>query len=174
VIPGRLDPTRAAGLPERAERVVGDLGEPATLTPAFAGVDKLFLLTQGIGTDHTDHAIAAAQAAGLNHIVHLSSLNVLGDPMPAMGRWHHEREEIIRASGIPVTFLQPGGFTTNALEWVPTMAVASGFPRHVSGSGSGSPTCAATAFQRLDGGSSLASRRSRPLRAARPGRPGRR
>jgi uncharacterized protein YbjT (DUF2867 family) len=114
-------PDRAAGLPDRAERTVGDLGEPATLTPAFYGVDKLFLLTQGIGTDFTIHAVAAAQAAGVSHIVHLSSSHVLLDPIPAMGRWHHEREEIIRASGIPATFLRPGGFMTNALDWLPTI-----------------------------------------------------
>src|SRR4051794_16543707 len=98
------DPARAAGLSERAERAVGDLGEPSTLTPAFAGVDKLFLLTQGIGTDCTTAAVAAAQAAGVSHIVHLSSLHVTLDPLPAMARWHHEREEIIRASAIPATF----------------------------------------------------------------------
>ncbi|MEV6866058.1 NAD(P)H-binding protein [Streptosporangium subroseum] len=115
------DPARAAALPRRAERAVGDLGEPSTLTPAFDGVDKLFLLTQGIGTDYTAAAVAAAKTAGVSHIVHLSSTNVLGDPMPAMGRWHHEREEIIRNSGIPVTFLRPGGFMTNALDWVPTI-----------------------------------------------------
>ncbi|MEV4244543.1 NAD(P)H-binding protein [Streptosporangium canum] len=115
------DPARTAALPKRAERAVGDLGEPSTLTPAFDGVDKLFLLTQGIGTDYTAAAVAAAKAAGVSHIVHLSSTNVLGDPMPAMGRWHHEREEIIRASGIPVTFLRPGGFMTNTLDWVPTI-----------------------------------------------------
>jgi uncharacterized protein YbjT (DUF2867 family) len=115
------EPARAAGLPERAERVVGDLDEPATLTAAFTGADGVFLLTPGIGTRHTVHAVAAARAAGVGHIVHLSSFNVLGDPMPAMGRWHHEREEIIRASGIPATFLRPGGFMTNALEWAPTI-----------------------------------------------------
>ncbi|MFD8686023.1 NAD(P)H-binding protein [Streptomyces sp. NPDC059651] len=115
------DPARATGLPERAERLVGDLNEPATLTPAFDGVDKLFLLTPGIRIDHTALAVAAAEAAGVSRIVHLSSFNVLGDPMPAMGRWHHEREEIVRASGIPATFLRPGGFMTNALDWVPTI-----------------------------------------------------
>jgi uncharacterized protein YbjT (DUF2867 family) len=115
------DHARGAGLPERADQVVGDLGEPLTLTPAFDGVSKLFLLTQGIGTDFTAHAVAAAKAAGVRHIVHLSSFNVLGDPMPAMGRWHHEREEMIRASGIPVTILRPGGFMTNALDWVSTI-----------------------------------------------------
>jgi uncharacterized protein YbjT (DUF2867 family) len=115
------DPARAAGLPERAERTVGDLGDPATLTPAFKGVDKLFLLTQGIGTDHTTTAVTAARAAGVRHIVHLSSAHVTLDPIPAMGRWHHEREQIIRASGIPATFLRPGGFMTNALDWLPTI-----------------------------------------------------
>lgn len=115
------DPARAAGLPERAGRAVGDLGEPATLAPAFAGVDRLFLLTQGIGTDYTAAALAAAEAAGVRHIVHLSSFHVGFDPMPAMGRWHHERELLVRACGIPATFLRPGGFMTNALDWLPTL-----------------------------------------------------
>jgi uncharacterized protein YbjT (DUF2867 family) len=115
------DPARAAGLPERAERMVGDLGERATLAPAFKGVEKLFLLTPGIGVDHAAAAIAAAKAAGVRHIVLLSAFTVLGDPMPLMGRWHHEREEIVRASGISATFLRPGGFMTNALDWAPAI-----------------------------------------------------
>ncbi|MFD6420728.1 NAD(P)H-binding protein [Streptomyces sp. NPDC060198] len=115
------DPARAAGLPARAERVVGDLGEASTLTAAFAGVDRLFLLAQGIGTDHTAAAIAAAGTAGVRHVVHLSSLHVTFEPLPAMARWHHEREEIVRASAIPATFLRPGGFMTNALDWLPTI-----------------------------------------------------
>jgi uncharacterized protein YbjT (DUF2867 family) len=100
---------------------VGDLSAPATLSAAFAGVDRLFLLTPGIGLDHTGHALAAARSADVRHIVHLSSFNVLGDPMPAMGRWHHAREQAIRASGVPATFLRPGGFMTNAFDWLSTI-----------------------------------------------------
>lgn len=115
------DPARAGGLPARAERVIGDLGKPETLTPAFAGVDKLFLLTQGIGTDYAAFAVAAAKAAGVSHLVFVSSYSVLSEPLPAMARWHHEREEIIRASGVPATILRPSGFMTNALDWLPTI-----------------------------------------------------
>jgi uncharacterized protein YbjT (DUF2867 family) len=115
------DPIRAADLPERVERVVGDLDEPASLASAFAGVERLFLLVPGIGLEHTEHAIAAAKAAGVRQIVYLSSYAVIGDPIPAMGRWHHERERLIRASGIPATFLRPCGFMTNAFDWLPTV-----------------------------------------------------
>jgi uncharacterized protein YbjT (DUF2867 family) len=115
------DPIRAADLPERVERVVGDLDEPASLASAFAGVERLFLLVPGIGLEHTEHAIAAAKAAGVRQIVYLSSYAVIGDPIPAMGRWHHEREQLIRASGIPATFLRPCGFMTNAFDWLPTL-----------------------------------------------------
>ncbi|MET7993149.1 NAD(P)H-binding protein [Amycolatopsis sp. NPDC005232] len=109
------DPARAADL--RAEVVAGDLEDPSTLPAVFAGVERFFLLTPGLGTSGVANALAAAREAGVRHVVHLSSSNVLGHPMPMMGRWHHEREELVRASGIPFTILRPGGFMLNALEW---------------------------------------------------------
>ncbi|WP_330256758.1 NAD(P)H-binding protein [Nocardia sp. NBC_00565] len=115
------DPARAVGLPERAERVVGNLDDPATLGAAFDGADALFLLVPGIGLDHAVAAVAAARAAGIGHIVQLSSFHAAIDPMPAMGRWHHEREQVVAGSGIPVTVLRPGGYMTNALEWAPVI-----------------------------------------------------
>lgn len=115
------DAGRAKDLPGQAERVIGDLDDPASLRAALAGATKLFLLVPGVGLQHTEHALSAAQDAGIAHIVLLSSFNVLGDPIPAMGRWHHEREEMIRASGVPFTFLRPGGYMTNALDWLSTI-----------------------------------------------------
>lgn len=111
------DPQRAADLPQRAERAVADLEDAASLKAAFDGADRLFLLTQGSGTAQAENAVAAAQAAGVEHIVHLSSFHAGFDPVPAMGRWHRDREDAIRASGIPATFLRCGGFMTNALDW---------------------------------------------------------
>lgn len=117
---------RAMDVPASARRFVGDLGKPETLAPAFEGVDKLFLLTQGIGTDYAAHALAAAKAAGVRHLVFVSSYAVAPEylrdaPLPAMARWHHEREVMIRESGIPATVLRPGGFMTNAFDWLPTL-----------------------------------------------------
>ena len=132
------DPAGAAGLPASAERVRGDLDDPGTLAPAFAGASRLFLLTPGIGIGHVRHAVAAARAADVRHVVHLSSFNVLGDPMPAMGRWHHEREQIIRASGLPATFLRPGGFMTNAFDWLPAIR-AGGYVLDPAGPGRYAP-----------------------------------
>lgn len=111
------DPVRAAGLPAAAARVIGDLDDPKSLKPAFDGVDRLFLLTPGIGTSQAANAVAPASAAGVGHIVLLSSIFAGGDPVPAMGRWHHERERAVLASAIPATILRPGGFAANALEW---------------------------------------------------------
>jgi uncharacterized protein YbjT (DUF2867 family) len=100
-----------------AEQQLGDLDGPLDLH----GIDKVFLLVPGTGLDHTAKMITAARAAGVQHVVLLSSYAVLGDPIPAMGRWHHEREQLIRDSGIPGTFLRPTGFMTNAVDWLPTI-----------------------------------------------------
>ena len=107
---------RKAGLPHG---VVGDLDDTSTLKRAFEGVTKVFLLAPGIGLEHTANILEAA--TDVEHIVYLSSYAVLGKPLPAMGRWHHEREQLIRASGIPATLLRPTGFFTNTFDWLPTV-----------------------------------------------------
>ncbi|WP_062989055.1 NAD(P)H-binding protein [Nocardia anaemiae] len=114
------DPARVADS-GRGELIVGDLDDPRSFPPAFDGADALFLLVPGIGLQHTIDAVNAARAAGVRHIVQLSSFNAMGDPVPAMGRWHRERERVVAESGIPATVLRPGGFMTNALAWARTI-----------------------------------------------------
>jgi uncharacterized protein YbjT (DUF2867 family) len=101
-----------------AGQQVGDLDGPLDLH----GIDKVFLLVPGTGLDHTVNVVTAARAAGVRHVVLVSSYAVLGDPIPAMGHWHHEREQLIQNSGIPATFLRPTGFMTNAFDWLPTIS----------------------------------------------------
>ncbi|MEV0792879.1 NAD(P)H-binding protein [Kribbella sp. NPDC050459] len=117
-----------------AEQVVGDLGGPLDLR----GVDTLFLLVPGTGLEHTANVLAAARHAGVRRISYLSSYAVLGDPVPAMGRWHHERERLIADSGIAATFLRPTGFMTNVFDWLPTIR-AGGYVLDPIGPGRAAP-----------------------------------
>ncbi|WP_432885447.1 NAD(P)H-binding protein [Kribbella sp. CA-245084] len=117
-----------------AEQQIGDLDGPLDLH----GVDKVFLLVPGTGLDHTVNVVAAAREAGVRQFVYLSSYAVLGNPIPAMGHWHHEREQLIRNSGIPATFLRPTGFMTNAVDWLPTIR-AGGYVLDPIGPGRSAP-----------------------------------
>jgi uncharacterized protein YbjT (DUF2867 family) len=115
------DPARADNLPAAVERVVGDLADPATLPPALDGVDRLFVLVPGIDHTPVDHLLTAARAAGVRRLTYLSSYAVGIDPLPAMGRFHHEREQLVASHAIPATILRPGGFMTNTLDWLATL-----------------------------------------------------
>ncbi|KUL54467.1 NAD-dependent epimerase [Streptomyces sp. NRRL F-4489] len=125
------DPEKAV-LPDGVEAVRADLSDPATLPAALDGVEKVFLYAdaKGIGG-----FLAAAEAAGSPHIVLLSALGVeTGDPSnDPIVRMHRAAEAALRGSGLPWTFLRPGAFATNTLQWAPairaTGVVRAPFPR---------------------------------------------
>jgi uncharacterized protein YbjT (DUF2867 family) len=108
------DERKVAHLDKRIERVVGDLDKPETLVPAVKGVERIFLVTYE--TQQDINVIEAAQRAGVRHIVKLSTLEAT-DHKIQVGKWHYEREELIRASGLDWTFLRPGMFMSNSIEW---------------------------------------------------------
>ncbi len=114
------DIAKATRLPAATDVVVGDLTDISSLLQAYRGADSLFLLVPGIDHEAARTALAAAEQARIGRIVYLSSYAVGVTPLPPMGRWHHEREELIRASKIAATFLRPGGFTTNTFDWMQT------------------------------------------------------
>jgi uncharacterized protein YbjT (DUF2867 family) len=61
---------------DRVDVVLGDLEEAATLSPALAGVDVLFLVNSGHGLDLRDGAAAeVAKHAGVKRLVKLSSID---------------------------------------------------------------------------------------------------
>jgi uncharacterized protein YbjT (DUF2867 family) len=101
---------------DRVDIVEGDLGNDASLRRALEGVDKLFLVNSGPQIPVRDEIAAdAAKAAGVRHLVKLSSMDVQHGL--AIGAWHERGEAAIRASGIPFTFIQPTGFMSNLLAW---------------------------------------------------------
>jgi uncharacterized protein YbjT (DUF2867 family) len=61
-----------------------------------------------------------AKEAGVKHIVMLSSLGAQSGGSK-LGVLHREKEELVENSGIPWTFVRPGMFMTNTLQWNPTI-----------------------------------------------------
>jgi (4-alkanoyl-5-oxo-2,5-dihydrofuran-3-yl)methyl phosphate reductase len=117
----------------RVDIFVGDLADPAALTVALEGVDELFLVNSGPEIPTRDeHAAKAAKAAGVRHLVKLSSLDV--KQSLAIGAWHERGEAAIRASGVPFTFLRPTGFMSNLLAWA-TSIQREGVVRAATGEG---------------------------------------
>lgn len=96
---------------------VGDLEKPgSSLATALAGIDGVFLVTDGPDLDLRDRAVAgAAKSARVRHIVKLSTLDVRTGV--GTGPWHERGEVAIRESGVAFTFIQSAGFMLNALGW---------------------------------------------------------
>lgn len=111
-------------LPPEVDVRRADLTDPRTFEHAFHGVEKVFLYTQPAAMDGV---MAAAKAAGVRHAVLLSSLAVAGpDPDHWIARWHRAAEDSIERSGLSWTFVRPGAFAANSLQW--TQSIKAGEP----------------------------------------------
>jgi (4-alkanoyl-5-oxo-2,5-dihydrofuran-3-yl)methyl phosphate reductase len=108
------DEKKVAHLDPSIERSVGDLNDPGTLVRAMRDVDRIFLVTYETRQDI--NVLEAAKQAGVRQIVKLSTLEATAHKIQ-VGKWHFEREELIRASGLDWTFLRPGMFMSNTIEW---------------------------------------------------------
>jgi uncharacterized protein YbjT (DUF2867 family) len=128
------DATKALALfGDCVDILVGDLAEPASLQSALEGADELFMVNSGPQIPARDELAAkAAKAAGVRHLVKLSSMDVQHGL--AIGAWHELGEAAIRASGIPFTFVQPTGFMSNLLAWA-TSIKSEGMVRASTGEG---------------------------------------
>ena len=113
------DASKLSALDGRVEIAVGDLGKPETLESAFEGVERLFLVTAS--TQQDQNVLNAAKDAGVRHVVKLSTFEAVDPLMAEHVKWHREREELIRASGLAWTFLRPTMFMSTALDWAETI-----------------------------------------------------
>jgi uncharacterized protein YbjT (DUF2867 family) len=118
------DPARLPSPGPTVDVVVADLDRPDTLRAATAGGERLFLLSPGPDVPAQDRAqIEAARAAGIRHVVMVSSLGAeLGGI--AGGGPHLAGEALLRESGLAWTILHPSEFMSNTLWWRPTIEAA--------------------------------------------------
>ncbi|MER5862041.1 NAD(P)H-binding protein [Kitasatospora sp. NPDC002040] len=117
-LPVRAASARPAELtvPAGVETAELALDRPETFEAALRGVRQVFLYPEPAGIHEL---IAAGEAAGVEHVVLLSSSSVLGpdaehDPLAS----HSLRvERALAASSLACTFLRPDAFASNALGW---------------------------------------------------------
>ena len=98
------------------ELVQGDLGDPASLDGAFAGVSRAFVVTavdQRAGEWHRN-ALDAAGRSGRPHVVKFSAMGA-GTADSILLRQHGDTDEMLKASGLPYTILRPNSFFQNML-----------------------------------------------------------
>lgn len=108
---GVRDAGKAADLAGRGISVrPADFDQPAQLAAAFAGVDKLVLVStdgpreQRIAQHR--NAIGAARTAGVKHILYTSFLDVAADSPAEFAAVHRATEADLAASGLKVTLLR--------------------------------------------------------------------
>jgi len=94
------------------EAVAGDFDQPETLVSAFAGGDRLFLLSppHPNQVEREKAAIDAARGAGVSHVVALSVMGADRSSPSAFARWHADIDAHLIDSGLEYTILRPAGF----------------------------------------------------------------
>ncbi|MGP4023060.1 SDR family oxidoreductase [Actinomadura sp. 3N407] len=105
-----------AGLPPGVDVVAGDLHEPSTLDTAFTAATALVLISV---PDTAAEVVACAQAAGIEHIVVVSSAAVTAGYDTT---YNLPVERAVQASGLDWSIVRPGEFATNSLLiWGPSI-----------------------------------------------------
>ena len=112
---------RLADLADAGVRVArADFADPASLDAAFAGATKL-LLVSGLEADRVNqhrNAIAAAERAGVKHLVYTSAPYATTTAM-LLAADHRATEELLAASPLPVTVLRNGWYVENYARQLP-------------------------------------------------------
>ncbi|MFJ8040435.1 NAD(P)H-binding protein [Kitasatospora sp. NPDC096147] len=103
------------------------LDRPETFEAALRGVRQVFLYPEPAGITAF---IRAAESAGVEHAVLLSSSTVTGPDAAADPLAGHSLrvEQALTAAGVPSTFLRPDAFASNALGWAPLAGRALAVP----------------------------------------------
>jgi uncharacterized protein YbjT (DUF2867 family) len=127
----------ARGCDEAAPDCVAvDYLEPATLDPLFAGVDAAVLILPQDRTIVTmaTNLVVAAERAHVGRLALISFLHADSGQGGPLLRWHHDAEQVVQRSAIPVTCLRPNYYMQNFLSAVrPSAELHSGTISYVDG-----------------------------------------
>ena len=103
----------------RIELRRGDVGQPATLGPALAGVDAVVHLValprdfnrgadlRRVNTEGTRAVVAAMHGAGVGRLVHMGAMGVVNDPALHYASSKAKGEAAVADSGLEWTILKP-------------------------------------------------------------------
>jgi NAD(P)H dehydrogenase (quinone) len=139
--PSKLDDFAQRGAQTRH----GDFNDRGTLPAAFAGVDRLLIIsTDVVGQRLGGHfaAVDAAAEAGVGHLVYTSMIDPSDSNPIAVADEHRPTEERIRTSGADWTFLR-NSIYAEMLAGSAHAALATG--RHVTNAGAGATSYVARA-----------------------------
>ncbi|BBP74715.1 NAD(P)-dependent oxidoreductase [Pseudomonas sp. Ost2] len=132
VVAGSRNPEALAELAAKgAETVTVDFDDPTSLSTAFAGVDRVLIISVDAKTSAEDRlrrqlaAVAAAVEAKVERIVYTSMLKPEPGSLIAYAPIHYATEQAIERSGIPFTILRVNAYTDNVFWWLPPI-LASG------------------------------------------------
>lgn len=113
------NPAKAADLESRGVQIrLADYDRPETLDSAFAGADKLLLISANeVGRRLPQHraVIDAAKRAGVKLLAYTSILKADTSRL-GLAKEHLATEQLIRESGIPFVFLRNGWYFENYTE----------------------------------------------------------
>jgi len=112
------DANKAAGLKAAGiEIAVGDATDAASVSKALAGCEKLLILLPNSQRqlELEKQMVDLAKAAGVRHVVKMSSMEAVADAKTPIPQGHWAAEEYIRKSGLAWTMMKPNFFMDNFL-----------------------------------------------------------
>ncbi len=119
-------PDKLADLAARGVEIrQADFDDPESLSGAFAGADRLLLISTDIfdGTDRRmnqhRNAVKAAEQAGVKHVVYTSLTNPGPESPILLAPDHHATEQALDASSLDWTVLRNNMYTENLLQGLP-------------------------------------------------------
>ena len=124
IVAAARKPEALAALAERGVEVRrADYDDPSSLDAAFAGVDRLLLVSSSeVGQRVAQHAnvIEAAKRAGVGFVAY-TSVTRAGTSDLALAAEHRATEELLAASGLPHALLRNSWYLENYTGQLPTV-----------------------------------------------------